>query len=334
MKRHHLLLILSLGLLTFLLSSCEIEETKTNQGQIFVDLRDTSGVAISGARISVDGVQTASVTPDTLGQIPVGPHTIEASKPGYLPASMSVTVEERQTVFASLIAEDAPFGAIEMIDAPDGTSLIIDNSEYAIVPPQLVDIGVGTWNVSAYLAGNMTNAPARWSVTLAPRDTVRIDAQFTQLADGPNVGSLAHVFALPSDLDSAIFRLQDYRGKIVLLSFFFYLCNPCLAEFPHIQEVYADPQYAGWLEVFGIDAVDGWSLLARYKEDHPTLGLQFPLLWNQDQSLRTIHYEVASCPTNVLIDPTGMIRYRWLGVTEGELRGAIESLIDEFDTQN
>ncbi len=334
MKRHHILLILSLGLLTFLISSCEIEETKTNQGQVFVELRDTSGVAITGARISVDGVQTASVTPDTLRRVAIGDRTISATKPGYEPSSSVVNIQEDHTAFLTLVAQDAPFGALEFVDAPDGTSLIIENTEYAVVPPRLVDVGVGTWSVSVYLAGNMTNAPARWNITLAPRDTVRINAQFSPIAEGPNAGSLAHVFALPSDLDSSIYRLQDYRGKIVLLSFFFYLCNPCLAEFPHIQEIYADPQYASWLEVFGVDAVDGWPLLARYKEDHPTLGLQFPLLWNQDQSLRTIHYEVASCPTNILIDPTGMIRYRWFGVAEGELRGAIESLITEFDTQN
>jgi len=334
MKRHYLLLILSLGLLTFLISSCEIDETKTNQGQVFVELRDTSGVAITGARISVDGVQTASITPDTLRQVAVGDRTISATKPGYEPSSGVVNIQEDQTASLTLVAQDAPYGALELVDAPDGTALIIDNSEYSVVPPRLVDVGVGTWSVSAYLAGNITNAPARWNIILAPRDTVRINAQFSPIAEGTNAGSLAHVFTLPSDLDSSIYRLQDYRGKIVLLSFFFYLCNPCLAEFPHIQEVYADPQYAGRLEVFGVDAVDGWPLLARYKEDHPTLGLQFPLLWNQDQSLRTIHYEVASCPTNILIDPTGMIRYRWFGVAEGELRGAIEALIAEFDTQD
>ncbi len=334
MNRTHLLLILSSALLTILISSCEIEETKTNQGQVFVELHDTLGAAILGARISVDGVQTASITPDTLRQVSVGDHTISAAKPGYEPASAVVTVQDGRTAFLTLVAQDAPFAALELVDAPDGTTLIIDNSEFAVVPPRLIDIGVGTWSASTYLAGNLTNAPARWNLILAPRDTVRINAQFTPLAEGPNLGSLAHVFSLPSDLDSAIFRLQDYRGKIVMLTFFFYLCNPCLAEFPHIQEVYADPQYDGWLEVFGVDAVDGWPLLARYKEDHPTLGLQFPLLWNQDQSLRTIHYEVASCPTNILIDPTGMIRYRWFGVTEGELRGAIESLISEFDTSN
>lgn len=313
---------------------CEIDESKVNSGRIFVELQDSTGIEVIGARIWLDGVATAQFTPDTLKQLSEGSYLISVSKPGYLQASQQVVVGRDETVSVSLTTGSAPVASVELIDAPDGTAFIVDNTEHAIVPPRVIGMSTGTWHLSAYLEGHQTNAPARWTVSLNEGDTVQVNAQFTPLATGPNIGSLAHVFALPSDLDSAIFRLQDYRGKIVLISFFFYTCAPCLAEFPHIQEVYTDPQYAGWLEFFGVDAIDPWPLFSIYKSTHPTLGLTFPLLWDQQQSLRTLHYEVASCPTNLLIDPTGMIRYRWLGVTEGELRGAIESLIAEFDIQN
>ncbi len=327
-------IVLFVVLIGLVMVGCEIEETKTNQGRIYVELRDSNGDMIAGARISLDGVQTPQTTPDTLKQVPIGPHTVSASKPGYEPASLDVTVQDDQTSIASMTAADAQIGTVEFPDAPDGAVILVNNTQFAIVPPRLLEMGVGSWNMSAYLEGNATNAPARWTVNVSPHDTARVDAGFSPLTVGSSMGFLAPVFTLPSDLDSAMFRLQDYRGKIVLVSFFFYTCAPCLAEFPHIQAVYSDPAYAGWLEFFGLDATDPWAFFSIYRNTHADLGLTFPLLWDQQQTTRTIHYSVTSCPSNFLIDPSGVIRYRWLGVTEGELRGAIESLIAEFGTQN
>ncbi len=320
---------ISLVLFAFLIG-CEIEESPVSAAKIFVDLRDDQGTQVIGARIWLDGVQTSQVTPDTLRQVTIGTHTIATSKPGFHQASQQVTIVADEIVSITLSTTQAPFAAIELVDAPDGTSLANRQCrDRRTVPPRIIGLGTGTWNVSAYLAGHATASPARWTITLAEGDTAHINAQFAPIGTGPDVGQLAPVFALPSDGDSSIYRLQDYRGKIVLVSFFFYTCAPCLAEFPHIQEIYADPEYAGWLEFFGIDAIDRWSVVGKiYRSTHPTLGLQFPLLWNRraNPSHNQLS-EVESCPTNILIDPTGMIRYRWFGVTEDELRSAIETLI-------
>ncbi|MBK6766984.1 MAG: redoxin domain-containing protein [bacterium] len=320
--------------LMFVTLGCEIDESAVNEGKILVDLRDEQNTQILGARVWLDGVQRSEVTPATLTQIAPGNHTVATSKPGFQQASQQVTIVGNETVTVTLTTTAAAFAAVELVDAPAGTELTVGNSYLATLPPNTVGLGVGTWNISAFLNGHATNWPARWTVTLAEGDTAHISPAFTPLEQGRNAGQLAPLFALPGDGDSSIYRLQDYRGKIVLLSFFFYTCVPCLQEFPHIQEIYADPAYAGWLEFFGIDAVDHWSLLNIYKSTHPTLGLQFPLLWDQTQATRTELYLVDSCPSNFLIDPTGVVRYAWLGVTEEELRSAIEQLISEFELTN
>lgn len=315
-------------------TGCDIEESTVNAGKIFVDLRDEQNTQILGARIWLDGVQRSEVTPATLSQIAPGTHNVATSKPGFQQASQEVTITGDETVTVTLTTSAAPFAAIEIVDAPVGTELAVENTYLATLPPNTVGLGVGTWSVSAFLSGHATDAPARWTVTLAEGDTAHVNATFSPVEQGRNAGQLAPLFALPSDGDSAIYRLQDYRGKIVLVSFFFYTCVPCLQEFPHIQEIYADPAYAGWLEFFGLNAVDPWSLHSIYKSTHPTLGLTFPLLWDQTQATRTQLYLVESCPSNFLIDPSGVIRYAWLGVTEDELRSAIEQLISEFDLSN
>lgn len=329
-----LFFVLAIAALSILFVSCEIEESNIVRGSIYVELHDDLGSEIFGARIYLNGVAQSKVTPDTLSGLVAGAYLIAATKPGYFLASQELTISTDEAATLSLVTSSAPLAAIELVDAPVGTDLIVDNTAVSTILPPVYELSVGTWNVSAYLPDHATAPPARWTVTLAENDTARIHSGFTPLENGSAVGSLAPVFSLPSDLDSAIFRLQDYRGRIVLLSFFFYDCVPCLDEFPHIQAVYADNQYAGWLEFFGVNGIDPWFRLNTYKEGHPSLGIQFPLLWDRAGEFRTQHYDVAVHPTNFLIDPTGTIRYRWGSISEGQLRGAIEALIDEFDEQN
>jgi peroxiredoxin len=325
------ILIASLSLIFF---GCEIEETKVDNGRIYVELHDSLGTEVVGARIFLNGVAQSKVTPDTLTGLAAGTYLVETSKPGFLQTSENVSIGEDELRVISLVTSAAPPAAFELVGAPEGTQIIVDNVTVAQVPPSVYSLSVGTWNVSAYLEGFATNAPAQWTITLAEGDTARLQGVgFTQVAVGSEVGTLAPVFSFLSDIDNRTFSLQDYRGKIVLTSFFFYTCAPCLAEFPHIQEIYADPQYAGKLQFFGIDYIDPWSLFSIYKSTHPTLGLQFPLLWAQQSTIYN-DYSIVSCPTNLLIDPTGTIRYRWQNVSEAELRGAVEALIAEFDTNN
>ncbi len=317
-------------LLMVMFAGCNIEETHSRSGGIFVQLRDSQGSAVTGARIWLDGVQTAQVTPAVLVQVPTGPHVVMTTKPGYEAATTEVFVLEDDTVAVELVAADVPLAHIEMTDAPSGTTILIDNSPFVTTPPNHFDIGIGSWLISAYLPGHATNVPSRLLRTLSPRDTLTILTQFTALEQGNQVGQLAPVFTLLSDGDGTTFySLQDFRGKIVLVSFFFYTCAPCLAEFPHIQEVYADPAYAGWFTVLGVDRIDPWALFNQYRANHAYLGLQFPLLWDQ-QTHQTDPYEIESCPSNFLIDPSGVIRYKWGGVSEAQLRSAVESLMTEF----
>ena len=147
---------------------------------------------------------------------------------------------------------------------------------------------------------------------------------------GSEVGNMAISFTLPS-LDSTLYSLSEYHGKVVLLSFYTNNCAPCLIEFPHIQDVWEDPDFTDQIQFFGINGQDPWTIFQLYPDQQPQLGLTFPLLHDATQQVRAGDYGVTAHPANFLIDQNGVIRYRWGSITEELLVSSIQTLLAEGD---
>ena len=129
------------------------------------------------------------------------------------------------------------------------------------------------------------------------------------------------------DLDGVTFKLSDYRGKVVMVSFWASWCGPCMAELPHERELVK--QYEGRpFVLIGVNA-------------DPDKGAVIPLLekklipwrsfWCGDKGpLGPIprKWNVNNWPTVYLIDHTGVIRAKSLqDVTIKELVTAAENAI-------
>ena len=335
-RRHKRLADLVLVALTVVLfAGCEIDETKPEEsGSVTVTLADTGDTliaVISGARIRVDGRDTPRYTPAVLTRLPVGVHSIGAFKPGYADTSISVEIRLNQTAIADLSTMPIEGGSIDLIGAPEGTVLLLNN---VVVPatgefPTLFErLGVGVYRASAYLPGHATELPAQWTVQLAAGATVPLTPLFVPLATSAEVGGLAPAFELPCDWDSSLYRLQDYRGQVVLVTFFFSNCTACIEEFPYIAALYEDPAVAGKVQFLGVDFVDSYAAFARFREEHPTLGITFPLLRDARQTVPA-DYGVSICPANVIVDASGRVRLHTGGISEPLLRQTVFQLLEQ-----
>lgn len=123
-------------------------------------------------------------------------------------------------------------------------------------------------------------------------------------------GSLYKEHTTPFDLkftssDGREIDLKDYRGKVVLIDFWATWCGPCVAEMPHVKEVYEKYNKKGF-EVIGISLDAEKSRLDAYVKKN---GLSWPQYfdgkgWKNDIAAKL---GITSLPTVYLIDRDGAI---------------------------
>ena len=126
----------------------------------------------------------------------------------------------------------------------------------------------------------------------------------------------AHDFAL-AGIDGQTVRLSVYRGKVVLLNFWYTGCEPCREETPALQAAYQKLSPQGF-EIIGMNVranerrgADGDADIRKFVEAH---GVSYPIALDSDsQSGRD--YQVYVLPTSLMIDREGKIRYLLFSAT-------------------
>jgi peroxiredoxin/outer membrane lipoprotein-sorting protein len=141
------------------------------------------------------------------------------------------------------------------------------------------------------------------------------------------VGQAAPAFELFA-LDGKRYRLEDLRGKVVLLNFWATWCMPCRVELPLLEEIHRargnqtranQTQAEEALLVLGVNNESG-EKARRFVQEHD---LTFPNLADAEDVLARA-YNVESIPTTVVIGKDGKVAFYAAGPqTLGQLRQAL-----------
>jgi thiol-disulfide isomerase/thioredoxin len=125
-----------------------------------------------------------------------------------------------------------------------------------------------------------------------------------------------------TDLDGKAYRLTDFRGKVVLMDFWYRGCGHCIKAMPKVKQIAAN--YAGRnVAVLGINQ-DRNDDDARFVIK--TLGLSYPTLRDGDISTT---YHVRLWPTFIVLDQTGRVASIHAGNSD-ELVEQISRAVDEL----
>jgi len=126
------------------------------------------------------------------------------------------------------------------------------------------------------------------------------------------VGSTAPDFQaveLPSGRPATI---ENYRGKVVLLNIWATWCPPCKIEMPSMQRLHQKLARTDFqLVAVSVDEEDS-SVVNKFVKEY---GLTFPVLHNQDGSIRQI-YQTTGVPESFVIDRDGVIVKKVIGAAD------------------
>jgi thiol-disulfide isomerase/thioredoxin len=103
-------------------------------------------------------------------------------------------------------------------------------------------------------------------------------------------------------------KLNQYRGKIVLLNFWAIWCKYCIQEMPDLEAVYRQYRDQG-VVVLAVNVTEDEAAILDYAKKS---GLTFPMLRDTDQ-LASKAYKVQAFPTTVFMDRQGKVRYTQIG---------------------
>lgn len=105
------------------------------------------------------------------------------------------------------------------------------------------------------------------------------------------------------DLDGKTRRLSDYRGKVVLLDFWFNSCGPCWKDAPKLVAIHRRFRRQGF-EVLGVNSEDKPEKAREFAAEHGTTWPQ--ILEGKEAPVHRL-YRVEGRPTYYLIDRDGRI---------------------------
>ncbi|MFN3742515.1 MAG: TlpA disulfide reductase family protein [Anaerolineales bacterium] len=138
----------------------------------------------------------------------------------------------------------------------------------------------------------------------------------------PRKGFLAPDFTLET-LEGQSIRLNDLRGRVVVLNFWATWCPPCRAEMPTLEKI--SREYQGQeVVILGINSTiqDDMNAIPGFVTQR---GITFPILLDKSGKATRL-YEIRALPTTFFIGPDGIIRFVTIGgpISEVTLRAQVE----------
>jgi thiol-disulfide isomerase/thioredoxin len=123
------------------------------------------------------------------------------------------------------------------------------------------------------------------------------------------------------DSDGHERRLDEFRGKVVLVNFWASWCTACIEEMPSLQRL-AELMRGKRFAVLGVNVAEAD---LRVKAMVERLGIGFPVLLDRESEIFR-RWGVTVLPTTYVLDGEGVVRYVGRGPMEWDALDIVEAL--------
>jgi peptide-methionine (R)-S-oxide reductase len=142
-------------------------------------------------------------------------------------------------------------------------------------------------------------------------------------------------FAAGTWINSQPLKLQDLRGRVVLVDFWTFGCYNCRNTLPSLKRWHEDYKDKG-LTIVGVHSpeLEEERKVELVRQEVASLGIKYPVVTDNDYATWNA-YKVNAWPTVFLLDKAG--RIRWMHVGEGaydEAEKTIQKLLAESTREN
>ena len=110
------------------------------------------------------------------------------------------------------------------------------------------------------------------------------------------------------DLEGRPHRLEDYRGKVILVNFWATWCEPCREEMPSIRKLRQSLAGEPFM-VLAVNLAEPESRIKHYLEKVP---LDFPVLLDRDTAVAKA-WGARILPATFIVGPDGLIHFSHTG---------------------
>ncbi len=137
-----------------------------------------------------------------------------------------------------------------------------------------------------------------------------------------------------TDADKKLKKLSDFRGNVVILTFWASWCAPCLVELPTFAEIENQYHERG-LRVLAINVDEGDEGKVFAKDFWAKEKFTFPTFFDSDKKLQS-QFGVDILPSNFVIDRAGRIAFSGFGANDWsnpQTKDFIDGLLQEEVSQ-
>jgi peroxiredoxin len=138
-------------------------------------------------------------------------------------------------------------------------------------------------------------------------------------------GKVAPDFTLP-DLQGKMYKLSDYKGKVVFVNFWATWCKPCEEEMPSMQVMYeaVKKNFQNFeLLAVSIDSKEP-NVVKSFARKY---GLTFPILHDKKGKIKEI-YKTTGVPESFIVDQNGVIAEKVWGPRNWSRQDSVNAIME------